>query len=126
VGESNEGVATNRLLNFDGEWSIFFTLLDGLSNATEESPIAKSRNGQLGKDGKSLVEQIDGRSLEAYVSGNGVRVGGLWWGVGGQLNHGQRRLGWAQKVGFLGDGNLWRLEIGLEMNSNFPRPKSPH
>ena len=100
MGESNEGVATNRLLNFDGEWSIFFALLDGLSNATVESPIAKSRNGQLGKDGKSLAEQIDGRSLEAYVSGNGVRVGGLWWGVGGHLNHGQRRWVGPKKLDF--------------------------
>ena len=106
MGESSEGVATNRWINFDGEWSIFFARLDGLSNATVKSPIAKSRNGQLGKDGKSLAEQIDGRSLEAYVSGNGVRVGGLWWVCGWTLEPRATPLGWAQKVGFLGDGNL--------------------
>ena len=78
LGESSEEVATNRLSIFDGERCISLYFAAVLFGTPVESPIVKSRNAQLDKGGKSFVEQIDGRRLEAYVSGNSVRVGG-WW-----------------------------------------------
>ena len=89
-------------------------------------PIAKSRNAQLDKGGKSFVEQIDGRRLEAYVSGNSVRVGGWWWGVGGQLIHSQGRWVGPKKWDFLVTGICVDWGSGLKVNSNFPRAFSPH
>lgn len=126
VGESSDGVATNRLRIFDGGRCISLYFATVLFGTPVESPIAKSRNAQLDKGGKSFVEQIDGRRLEAYVSGNSVRVGGWWWGVGGLLIHGQGRWVGPKKWDFLVTGICVDWGSGLKVNSNFPRAFSPH